>query len=390
VSLFERLWKSVAGNEAAEKAELSGDLPRAVQLWMEQGAVDEAARVMLLRGDAEPDPRVRLQHYTQAAATATEGGTLALSARAKRAKLVIALADGSTLSTALRRDVVEAASILLASGDALAAAEGYRMAGDSEGEAHALAQAGEVERLESLLEGEQSRTKEARRAHTIHADIDALVGTGQRREALALAERSPDDPVARSRVARLRGSRATGPVVAATLRGQRLVLVLTPEVVIGRSEGAIQVASNALSRKHLRLTRSGDGFVAADMGSRNGTQLRGLNLAHPLQVGEVGEETTLTLGGEVPVVLARSVELPGALSIDIGGTRYTAPLREKGASWLGVAGWQLSIGSDDWIELTTEAPAYAGDLALASRITLLRGDSFAEVRGGDVTLRIDD
>jgi hypothetical protein len=387
VGLFDRLWKSVAGNEAAEKAELSGDLPRAVQLWMEQGAVDEAARVMLLRGDAEPDPRLRLQHYTQAAATATEGGTLALSARAKRAKLVIALADGSTLSTALRRDVVDAASTLLASGDPLAAAEGYRIAGDAEGEARALAQAGEVERLESLLEGEESRTKEARRAHTVQADIDGLVGTGQRREALALAERSPDDPVARSRVARLRGARATGPVVAATLRGQRLVLVLAPEVVIGRSEGTIQVPSSALSRKHLRLTRRGDGFVATDLGSRNGTQLRGLNLAHPL---DVGEETTLTLGGEVPVVLARSAELPGALSIDVGGTRYTAPLREKGSSWLGVPGWQLAVGSDDWIELTTQTPAYAGDLALASRITLLRGDSFAEVRGGDVTLRIDD
>jgi hypothetical protein len=90
------------------------------------------------------------------------------------------------------------------------------------------------------------------------------------------------------------------------------------------------------------------------------------------------------------VVLARSAELPGALSIDVGGTRYTAPLREKGSSWLGVPGWQLAVGSDDWIELTTQTPAYAGNLALASRITLLRGDSFAEVRGGDVTLRIDD
>jgi hypothetical protein len=387
VGLFERLWKSVAGNEAAEKAELSGDLPRAIQLWMEQGAVDEAARVMVLRGDAEPDPRARLQHYTQAAATATEGGTLASAARAKRAKLVIALADGSTLSTALRRDVVEAASVLLASGDALGAAEGYRVAGDGEGEARALTQAGEVERLESLLEGEESRSKEARRAHTIQADIDALVGTGQRREALTVAERSPDDPVARSRVARIRGGRAVGPIVTVTLRGQRLVLVLGSEVIIGRSEGAIQVASSALSRKHFRLTRGANGFVAADMGSRNGTQLRGLNLAHPL---DVGDEVTLTLGGEVPMLLGKSAELPGALRIDVGGTRYTAPLRETGESWLGVPGWRLATGSDDWVELTTEAPAYAGDLALASRITLLRGDAFAEVRGGEVTLRIDE
>ena len=394
MDFLERFWKRMSGAEAAEKAELEGNLPDAIRLWVANGAVDEAARVMLLRGDAEPEPKVRLQHYTQAVATASAGSLTHKAARAKKARLTVTLAEGATLSTALRRDVIEAAAELEQVGESTAAAEAYALAGDTEGEARALTQAGDVERLEAVLSRAQAAAKEARISKDVHSEVDALISAGQRRKALAIAESAPDDPLARSRVARLRGARIGGPVVRLTLRGQHLYVVVGGEVVIGRTEGAITVPSGALSRKHLQISRDPGThrFVLKDLGSRNGTQLRGLNLVHPLEV--VGD-MTVTLGGEVPVRLTESPEIPSALAIEVAGTRYLALLRQSGDTEedaLGIPGWGLRMAPDGWVELeaTRGAGAFAGHLALVSPVTLLRGDSLSSERAGDVVLRIDE
>ena len=37
----------------AQKAELRGDVPKAIELWVQAGKPDEAARLMVTRGDAE-------------------------------------------------------------------------------------------------------------------------------------------------------------------------------------------------------------------------------------------------------------------------------------------------------------------------------------------------
>ena len=382
---IERFWKRLSGSEAAEKAELAGDLPRAIQLWAAAGSVDEAARVMTLRGDAEPDPKLRLQHYTQAAGIATDGSPEQKAARGKKAKLVVSLAEGGALSAALRRDVIAAAAELEETGDAAGAAEAYALAGDTEGEARALAAGGEVERLEDLLSLDQAKTNRARRAEDVHAEIDALIASGQRRKALSLAEGSPDDPLSRSRASRLRGSRAFGPIVRVTLQGKRHSLVLGDEVTIGRSEGAITVASSAMSRRHVQIAREAGRIVVSDLGSRNGTQIRGLAVAARL---EITGEVTLTLGGEVPLRLAPSEELADALTIEIAGERYLAPL---GAARLGVGSWRLTPASDGWIELDAgEGPSpFAGGLGIVSPVTLLRGDAISSDRGGDVVLRVD-
>ena len=268
----------------------------------------------------------------------------------------------------------------------MAAADAFALAGDTEGEARALAAGGDVERLEALLSREQSRTAHARAAHDAHTQIDLLAKAGQRREALALAESSPDDPLARSRLTRLRGARIGGPVVRVTLRGKRLTLVLGDEVTIGRNEGTLPVSASALSRKHVRLTRDGARFLVTDLGSRNGTQLRGLNLATPL---DVGAGVDLTLGAEVPLALAPSTELDDALAIEVAGVRYVAPL---GEAKLGIGSWRLATAPDGWVELVTgrEDPPFAGPLELATRVTLLRGDAFSATRGGEVVLRVEE
>ncbi len=59
--------------------------------------------------------------------------------------------------------------------------------------------------------------------------------------------------------------------------------------VIGRGQGSdITIEDDAVSRKHLRLTRTGDRVVAEDVGSRNGTYLNGRRLdgVHALYDGD--------------------------------------------------------------------------------------------------------
>jgi len=121
VGLFDRLFGR-DDMRAARQAELTGDLARAVVLWALAGRPDEAARVMILRGDSEPDPRVRLQHYTQAAATAPALHDTNRQARQKRALLTMTLAGDAAISTVARADVLEAAKDLEAIGDPAKAA----------------------------------------------------------------------------------------------------------------------------------------------------------------------------------------------------------------------------------------------------------------------------
>jgi hypothetical protein len=200
---------------------------------------------------------------------------------------------------------------------------------------------------------------------------------------MAMARASGDEAM-RERARSLEARRMAGDLVKVWLEGRELRLVLGDEVVVGRV-GAVAIASAAVSRQHVVVARRGQDVVVRDLGGRNGTLLRGLAL-----VGEatVGEGIEVRLGKEVPLVVRPADELPGAVALEVGGTRYVAPL---GAPRLGGA-WRLERSADGWIELVTDdaPPAFAGVLRLAPRITLLAGDAFARERGGAVVLRIEE
>jgi hypothetical protein len=174
-------------------------------------------------------------------------------------------------------------------------------------------------------------------------------------------------------------------LVNLSLSGECVKLVLGDEVIVGRT-GAIAIASAAVSRQHLLVARRGTDVVVRDLGSRNGTRLRGVALG-----GEatVDDGIDLLLGNEVPLVVRPAPELPGAVALGIGGTRYLAPL---GPARLPVGRWRLERGPDGWVELATDddPPAFAGAMRLAARVTLLRGDAIACERGGLPVLRVEE
>ncbi|HEX8790251.1 MAG TPA: FHA domain-containing protein [Polyangiaceae bacterium] len=371
----------------ARAAELRGELAQAAALYAEAGKLDEAARVMVLRGDAETDPAARLRHYVQAVETAPAGSAAWTHARRKRGHHVVAMSADAPMTETTRQDLLQAARELEELGDAEAASEAsvaYRRAGDVEGEARALARAGDVEKLDALLLEQQGKDREAHARRAAHDQVAMLLATGRRREAVELA-RASSDAVLRERVAGVQSRRVGAEIVPVELRGRPLRIVLGEEVVVGRV-ATIAIASTAVSRRHVAVARRGADLVVRDLGSRNGTTLRGLALAGEARVGEGIE---VRLGDEVPMVVRPSEELGGAATIELAGERYLAPL---GRVTLGIGAWALERGSDGWAELVTSdsPPAFAEAMQLGPRVTLLAGDAIAAERSGAVVLRVLD
>jgi len=387
VGVFDRFFGKGRDAERARKAELRGDFAKAIELFVEADRPAEAARVMLLRGDAEPDHRVRLQHYTHASMTAPEGSDENKLARKKRALLMLALSGEVALSAVHKRDIEDAAKELEAIGEHDRAAQAYAQLGDSEGEARALTSAGDVDRLEFLLSSEQHKERGERKRRDRQAEVDLLLTSGRRREALELLDvlvrENPDEASVRERIASLRARLAKGPIVPLSLQGARIALTFTREVVVGRSEGTVLVPSNAVSRRHLSIAPEGEHVVVRDLGSRNGTQLRGLPVRGALPVGDGLE---LTLGREVPVVLAPSRAVPGAIEIEVAGQRVTTSF---GPMLLGIGDWTLLEAADGLIELRAKSPTpYLGDVALGDGSTLLVGDILSTQRGGSPAFKV--
>jgi hypothetical protein len=376
----------------ARAAELRGELAKAAELFGAAGHDGEVARILLLRGEGDPDARARLQFFTQAAKRAPEGTDENRAARLKRAELLLALAGDTAVSAVARQEVTEAARDLEAIGEPLKAAEAYARAGDKEGEARALQAGGDVERLEFLLSSEQFKERSSRARDERTKDVDVMVECGRRREALQaldeLLSATPDNAPLRERANGLRARRVLAPIVTIEARAEtggleRFVLVTGDDVVIGRTDGAIKVPSNAVSRQHLRIAREGADVVVRDLESRNGTQLRGINLAGPLPIREGIE---LRLGKEVPLRVTPSKRLEGGVEIEVSGERYYASLGPMRTPLLGI---DLVAGPDGWIELDARGGrAFAGEVELVPRATLLLGDAVSTQRGAEPVLRM--
>ncbi|HXF43788.1 MAG TPA: FHA domain-containing protein [Pyrinomonadaceae bacterium] len=76
------------------------------------------------------------------------------------------------------------------------------------------------------------------------------------------------------------------------------------EFTVGRhSECSLRIADSRLSRKHLKISKIGDFFVANDLGSSNGSRLNGVDLVEPIVLKD---QDRLELGGfEISIELLK-------------------------------------------------------------------------------------
>lgn len=372
---------------AAEAKELAGDLAGAVELYLEAGMPDDAARVLLLRADAERGAEKRIAFCASAARTA-ESPELRRAALARKALLSFDLlrARGGH-SGAMRSEILGVARELEAAGELERAADAYALVDDAESEARVLAAAGAIERLEERLRASMTAARDQRELAALLGRIADLDRMAERREALAaadawLASRS-DERVADAARA-IRARLLSGPIVDVDLGPRVVRCALGDEVTIGRGEATIPVASRAVSRTHVRIRRVAAGVVVEDLGTRNGTTLAGARLTAPLPVGS---GVRLVLGGEVPCAI-EPVDGDGVV-VEVAGERFVAPL---GA--LPVGPWRIRLeraGASAFIVLETPpgAPApFLGDYQLAASVELCAGDAIAAARGAPAVFRI--
>jgi hypothetical protein len=386
VGLFDRFGASKAerSRKAARGKELAGNLEAAVELYLEASLPDEAARVLLLRADGEPALHRRVMFCDLAARTAADEG-LKKKARLRKARLAFDMLKAAGAARA-KSELAAVARDLEEVGELEAAAEAFALAGDHEGEVRTLTAAGAIEKLEERLKDAAMTTRAEREKSLILSRVTDLDRTGERREALRIADawlkENQDDAVAHA-ARSIRARLVRGPLVELEIDGARVRCALGRDVVIGRGEATIVVASRAVSRQHVRLFRGPDGPMVEDLGTRNGTSLAGARLSGPIAVGS---GLRLEVGTGVPLGLSAK---GAAVLVEIAGDQYVAPLGE-----LEVGAWRIDFEVEgDTSFVVLRAPPGAprpvlGSFALGETAELCAGDSIALERGGPILLRV--
>ena len=212
MGFFERLLKRSKregrlAREARER-EAAGDLAEAVTLYTDAGLLDDAARVLLLRADAEGSVEKRLA-FCALAASRAQSEELKQKARARKALIAFDMLRGRGAAF-LASEVLAAARELEDAGELERAAEAYALGGDGEGEVRALTAAGAIEKLEERLRAAAAATREQRDLETClraMADLDRtadlFASSGQLARAVGAIERvlarEIDAPGARER-----------------------------------------------------------------------------------------------------------------------------------------------------------------------------------------------
>lgn len=386
MGLFDRIGskKESRKAKAARAKELEGDLAAAAVLYVEAEMPDDAARVLLLRADAEASTEKRIALCALAARTAEDP---ALRRRGAARKALIAFDVLRGRGAAPPSEMLAVARELEEAGELEKAADAYAIGGDPEGEVRALAAAGLIERLEERLGASAAEARRAAARELAYRRVADLDRTAERREALRLAVAAiaeHDDERLADLVRAIRGRLARGPVVDLEIEGVPLRVALGDAVTVGRGDATIVVASRAVSRRHLRIERSTEGIVAEDLATRNGTLLAGARVAGRIPVGE---GIALRLGGAVPCSIVPWTEGDGVV-VEVAGERFTAPLGE-----LAVGPWRIRHDPDDggFVELRTPSGAprpVLGEFVLAPRVELCVGDEIRAARGGPAIVRV--
>jgi hypothetical protein len=369
---------------AAERLEMGGDLEGAARAFLDAELPDEAARVLLLRADAEPSVERRMAFCAQAARIA-KSPTIGREALGRKARLRFDVLRAR--GNAMKSELLLAAQELEAADENEVAADAYVLAEDREGEIRALTAAGLIDRLEERLRESQDVARKGQAQTLALKRIQDLDRGGERREALRVAEEARNAGDGSSErveeIARvIRAKLLRGPLVELKEGGAVRRYALGSVVTVGRGESTIVVGTRSLSRVHLRVLRQGDEVFVEDAETRNGTFLAGARIGGRIPLGQ---GLLLKLGGDVPCRVAPTSDVAGGgVVIEVGGLTHFAPLGD-----LRIGAWRVSLagpGGDDgsfvMLESSRDAPAFLGELEVTGVIELAAGDAVSSVRGG--------
>lgn len=278
-------------------AEAAGSLEEAARLYALAGQRDKVADMHLRLAERSSDPVARIASLRNALDWLdSEADIRVVEVALAGAILGRAKIDG--IAGARDVEMLEEAAALFEDAEEWGkAAEAHELLGRREDVARCYERGGLVEKLESLLDAEQSRQSDAQSARLAYQDYEMELAAGGRDRALQSLRRAAAAAKAGegyADVLRKFESRFPPPGRIILLAGSREYHVVGRlPAYLGRAEAEVSLRHAGISRRHARITRKDGKFMIEDAASRNGTTLEGIAVAAALPLKGSG---TIGLG----------------------------------------------------------------------------------------------
>ena len=308
-----------ARHRRARAAEAAGRWREAASMWAEADEPMNAASALLHLADRGGDLEDRLEAWHDALAFVPEDEVEARDEVERKMAFAI-LRDARSRGAASaeeKRRLEDAAERLERCDRPADAAEAYAILGRREEQARALEAAGEVEKLEALLEktnAQDSREDELRR-HL--SDYEMALKYGARleaRESLRAASRvAAGERSVAELLRRLEARLPPASRVRMRVDGKDVAFVGRLPAVLGRGDVDVPIRGTSVSRAHSEIAISNGVLVLRDLDSRNGTLVRGLPIRGEIALSG---ETEIGLGDDVSLRVAAQ-ERPGGCGVTI-------------------------------------------------------------------------
>jgi len=364
----------------ARAAEGAGDYRAAAALYVEANAPEEAANALLFHAARATTLEERLSAYHDALRwlAPPHPRRAEIEASIGLAILDDAKARGAN-SAEERRRLAEAARRLESAKRDADAAVAYEILGSDEDAARCLEKAGEVDKLEKLLDRTVQSDERERTLRGLVQDYEMAMTVGARIQARDALERAtvtaPDDPAVADMLRRLDDRFPPRGHVEVDVAGDRVALVGKLPIVLGRGGADVVLRGASVSRKHAQIERRGADIVVRDLGSRNGTLVRGLAIAREVALSGA---TEIGLGDDVTLRIEPLVTASGAgvsLAVVHGLDQGTKVLAGDAGLRVGdLRGVFTFPAGRATLAADTGATMKLGTQACVAPVTLLRGD----------------
>jgi pSer/pThr/pTyr-binding forkhead associated (FHA) protein len=307
MTFFKRMFS--ADYRRGVAAEAAGDYAEAARAYALAGERARVAEMHLLRAERAPSPAAKLHELRAAVRWADPEEPEGRQARRRVARALFTWARTSSLISEAERQVVrDAASLFAETGDLTGAGECHEFIGDELAAADAYQRAGDVDKLEAVLQREELRRRRENRIRDDYEEYRLALAGGERDRALEAIrgcveaplpkEGSPEQMRERGSYARLeeelRARLITSSVLtlrssASTGSSERRYVGAFP-LTLGREAGCqVTLRDAGISRQHAAIAFDGERFSVRDLGSKNGTTLAGVRIAGALPLMSEGQ-----------------------------------------------------------------------------------------------------
>lgn len=286
----------------ARRAEGRGEYREAAALYAEADAPEDAANALLFAAARATVLDERLAAYGDALRWLPEEHPRRVEIEGRIGLAILDEAQRKGVRNADERErLADAATRLERAEKWSEAGTAWELLDRTEDFSRCLQKAGDIERLEALLD---ASTESARRERALRRLVDEhqmSLAVGARIEARdALRKAIALDPTDRALAEMLRRLEARFPTagrVVLRIDGRETTFSFGTQVALGRDADVV-VRGTSVSRRHAELVWHADGLEVRDLGSRNGTLVQGLPIAGSLRLEGTAE---IGLGDDVTV-----------------------------------------------------------------------------------------